>query len=348
MRIGIVGGSGYAGGELLRLLLRHPQAEITAVTSRTYDGEYVFMVHPNLRGFTTLKFSSLSLSDTSKKCDLVFLSTPHGTSKDMVPTLLEAGVKVVDLSADFRLRDASDYPRFYGWQHTHPELLEKAVYGLPELHRQEIRKADLVACSGCMAAASILAMAPVVKAGLVEKERIVIDTKIGSSGGGSEPTQASHHPERFGSVRPYKVVGHRHTAEIEQEIGFVSGVKPRVAFTPHSVNMARGILATCHAWTAGKPEESAVWKSFRQSYNDEPFVRMVKYKKGVYQLPDPKVVIGTNFCDIGFELDGHTDRLVILSAIDNLVKGAAGQAVQCFNIMLGIDERTGLDLIGIH
>lgn len=199
-----------------------------------------------------------------------------------------------------------------------------------------------------MAAASVLALAPVFKAGLIEKERIVIDAKIGSSGGGSEPTQASHHPERFGSVRPYKVVGHRHTAEIEQEMGFVSGVKPKVAFTPHSVNMARGILATCHAWTAGKLEESAVWKSFRQSYNNEPFVRMVKYKKGVYQLPDPKVVVGTNFCDIGFELDSHTDRLVILSAIDNLVKGAAGQAVQCFNIMLGKDERMGLDMIGIH
>jgi len=306
------------------------------------------MVHPNLRGITTLKFSPLDLSGLADKCDLVFLATPHGTSKDMVPSLLGEGVKVVDLSADFRLKDPADYPRWYGWDHTHPELLEEAVYGLPELHREEIKKADLVACSGCMAVASTLALAPSVRAGFIDRERIVIDVKIGSSGGGSEPTLASHHPERFGGLRPYKVVGHRHTAEIEQELTLVGGDDVKVAFSAHAVNMARGILTTCHLWLTQQVRERDIWRAYRGFYADEPFIRIVKYRKGLYRLPDPKVVVGTNFCDVGFELDTHVERLVVLSAIDNLVKGAAGQAVQCFNIMLGLDERTGLDIIGIH
>ena len=306
------------------------------------------MVHPNLRGITTLKFSPLNLSGLADKCDLVFLATPHGTSKDMVPPLLGEGVKVVDLSADFRLKDPADYPRWYGWDHTHPELLEEAVYGLPELHREEIKKADLVACPGCMAAASTLALAPSVRAGFIDGDRIVIDVKIGSSGGGSEPTLASHHPERFGGLRPYKVVGHRHTAEIEQELTLVGGNDVKVAFSAHAVNMARGILATCHLWLTQQVRDRDIWRAYRGFYDGEPFIRIVKYRKGLYRLPDPKVVVGTNFCDVGFELDTHVERLVVLSAIDNLVKGTAGQAVQCFNIMLGLDERTGLDIIAIH
>ena len=348
MRIGIIGGSGYAGGELLRLLIPHPEAEIASVASRRFAGEIVYLVHPNLRGITTLKFSPLDLSGLADECDLVFLATPHGTSKDMVPSLLEEGVKVVDLSADFRLKDPADYPRWYGWDHTCPELLEEAVYGLPELHREEIKKADLVACSGCMAVASTLALAPSVRAGFIDGERIVIDAKIGSSGGGSEPTLASHHPERFGGLRPYKVVGHRHTAEIEQELTLVGKDNVKVAFSAHAVNMARGILATCHLWLTQQVRERDIWRAYRGFYADEPFIRIVKYRKGLYRLPDPKVVVGTNFCDVGFELDTHVERIVVLSAIDNLVKGAAGQAVQCFNIMLGLDERTGLDIIAIH
>ena len=348
MRIGIVGGSGYAGGELLRILLPHPEAEIHVVTSRRFVGEYVHMVHPNLRGITTLKFTALDLSELVKKCDLVFSAVPHGSSMEMVPSLLEQGIKVVDVSADFRLKDLQGYPKWYGWKHAHPELLEKAVYGLPELHREAIKAADLVACPGCMAAAAILALAPVVKAGFIEREKIAIDAKIGSSGGGNDPTPASHHPERFGGVRPYKTVGHRHTAEIEQELTLVCGSQVRVALSPHAINMARGILATCHTWLTRELSDRDLWTAYRDFYDDAPFVHIVKYRKGLYQLPDPKVVVGTNLCDIGFVLDDHVDRLVILSAIDNLVKGAAGQAVQCFNIMLGLNERTGLDMIGIH
>ena len=348
MRIAVVGGSGYAGGELLRLLIPHPEAEITLITSRRYAGEPVYMNHPNLRGITTLKFSPLDVSKLADNCDLVFLATPHGTSKDLAPALIERGLKVIDLSADFRLKDRGGYPTWYGWEHPNPELLEKAVYGLPELYKEEIAGAELVACPGCMAGASILALAPVVKAGYVDESRIVVDAKIGSSGGGIDPSPAGHHPERFGGLRPYNVVGHRHTAEIEQELSALGGGEVKVAFSPHSVNMARGILATCHLWLEKPLEERDVWKAYRELYGDEPFIRIVKYKKGLYQLPDPKVVVGTNFCDIGFELDDHVNRLVALSAIDNIVKGASGQAVQCFNIMMGLDERTGLNLIGIH
>ena len=348
MKIGIMGASGYAGGELLRLLLPHPEAEVEFATSSRFSGEFVHMVHPNLRGSTKLKFTPPSIPRMTEDCNLIFLATPHGVSKDMVGDFLEAGVRVVDLSADFRLNDPKDYPKWYGWEHPHPELLSDAVFGLPELHREEIRGANLVACSGCMAGASILGLAPLVKTAFVEKERITIDAKIGSSGGGSDPTLASHHPERFGALRPYKVVGHRHIAEIEQELTLAGGHLLKVGFTPHAVNMARGILATIHIWLNRPLRDRDIWAAFRKAYSDEPFIRLVKSRKGLYQLPDPKVVSGTNFCDIGFELDPHAGRLVVFSAIDNLVKGAAGQAVQCFNVMQGLDERTGLEHVGLH
>jgi len=348
VRVGIIGGSGYAGGELLRLLIPHPKAEISLVTSRRFTGKYVHMIHPNLRGITNLKFSTPNLSELAEKCELVFSAAPHGSSMNTTPPLLEQGVKVLDISADFRLKDQADYPKWYGWKHIHPELLEKAVYGLPELHRDEIRKADLVGCPGCMANAAILALAPLTRGDIIDREKIVIDAKIGSSGGGSEPTLASHHPERFGGVRPYRTVGHRHTAEVEQELTSLCGSEVKVAFSPHAVNMARGILTTCHAWLTQQVDDRDLWKRYRGFYGGEPFIRIVKYRRGLYQLPDPKVVVGTNFCDVGFELDNHVERLVVLAAIDNLVKGAAGEAVQCFNIILGLDERTGLDMVGFH
>jgi len=204
-RIGIVGGTGYVGSEILRLLLLHPQVEVTMVTSRQTTGEYVFNVHPNLRGITQLKFVPLSITEIQKNCDLVFTATPHGGSMNLVPRLLETGIKVIDMSADFRLKEPGAYDKWYGWTHTNPELLKEAAYGLPELHREEIKKARLVACPGCMATATILALAPFVRASLVENKHIIADLKIGSSGAGSKPTIASHHPERFGGVRPYKV-----------------------------------------------------------------------------------------------------------------------------------------------
>ena len=348
MKIGIIGGTGYVGGELLRLLLLHPHVEVTMVTSRQTAGEYVFNVHPNLRGLTQLKFVPLNVAELKKNCDLVFTATPHGGAVNLVPKLLEAGLKVIDMSADFRLKNPDDYDKWYGWKHTNPQLLSEVAYGLPEFHRQEIKSANLVACPGCMATATILALAPVIKANLVEKNRIVVDVKIGSSGAGRKPTIASHHPERFSGVRPYKVQGHRHLAEVEQELGNLAGESMTVSFTPHAVNMVRGILSTVHAFLKAPLTNKDVWKTLRSTYEGEPFIRFVKYQKGPYKLPDPKVTMGTNFCDIGFELDPHANRLILFSAIDNMIKGASGQGVQCLNIMMGIDESTGLKSTGFH
>ena len=348
MRIGIIGGSGYVGGELLRLLLLHPQVEVTMVTSRQSAGEYIFNSHPNLRGLTQLKFVPQDIAELQKNCDLVFTATPHGGSVNLVPKLLEAGLKVIDMSADFRLKNPADYETWYGWKHAHPELLQEAAYGLPELHREEIKKARLIGCPGCMATATILALVPIIKADLVEKNHIVADLKVGSSGGGSKPTAASHHPERFGGVRPYKVVGHRHIGEIEQELTALTNEPVVVSFSPHAVNMVRGILATIHAFPKQPITAKDVWKALRGAYEGEPFIRFVKYQKGCYQLPDPKVTLGTNYCDIGFELDPHANRLLMFSAIDNMTKGASGQGVQCLNLMMGIDETTGLKSTGFH
>ena len=290
----------------------------------------------------------LDVAELQKNCDLIFTATPHGGSVNLVPKLLEVGLKVIDMSADFRLKNPADYETYYGWKHAHPEMLKDAVYGLPELHREEIKNAKIIACPGCMATSAILGLAPVVKAGLVEEDKIVVDLKVGSSGGGSKPTASSHHPERFGGVRPYQVAGHRHTAEVEQELNALGSEPVKISFTPHAVNMVRGILATIHTFPKQKLENKDLWRALRGMYGNEPFVRLVKYQKGPYQLPDPKVTLGTNFCDVGFEIDEHANRLLLFSAIDNMTKGASGQAVQCMNIQLGIDETAGLKSTGFH
>jgi N-acetyl-gamma-glutamyl-phosphate/LysW-gamma-L-alpha-aminoadipyl-6-phosphate reductase len=348
LRIGIIGGSGYVGSELLRLLLLHPQAEITMVTSRQSVGEYIFNVHPNLRGLTQLKFVPQDMAELQKNCDLIFTATPHGGSVNLVPKLLEAGLKVIDMSADFRLKNPADYETYYGWKHAHPEILKEAAYGLPELHREEIKNARLIACPGCMATSAILGLAPIVKAGLVDKDKIVVDLKVGSSGGGSKPSISSHHPERFSGVRPYKVVGHRHIAEVEQELNALTNELVKISFTPHAVNMVRGILATIYTFPKQPITNKDIWKALRAQYEGEPFIRLVKYQKGPYQLPDPKVTLGTNYCDVGFEIDEHANRLLLFSALDNMTKGASGQGVQCMNILMGIDETTGLKSTGFH
>jgi [amino group carrier protein]-6-phospho-L-2-aminoadipate/5-phospho-L-glutamate reductase len=347
LKVSVIGASGYAGGELLRLLLNHPSCEIESVTSQRYSGEPVYRVHPNLRGTTALKFDKNS-SANMRDSEVVFTALPHGKSSDVVSALLEKGKRIVDLSADFRLKNPSDYETYYGYRHNHLSVLEKSVYGLPELHRQEIRKADLVSVPGCMATASILGLAPIVREQLVDPFKIVVDSKIGSSGAGVSPTLASHHSERSEGVRPYKATNHRHIAEIEQELSALSKGRIKISFTPHAVDMVRGVLATIHAFSDKRIEKKDVWKAYRSSYSDEPFVRMVSDNRGLYGLPNPKASQGTNYCDIGFELDSHSDRLVVFSALDNLTKGAAGQAVQCFNIMTGTDERAGLSTLALH
>jgi N-acetyl-gamma-glutamyl-phosphate/LysW-gamma-L-alpha-aminoadipyl-6-phosphate reductase len=350
VRVGVVGASGYAGGELLRLLLKHGKVDLTFATSKRNAGEYVFRVHPNLRGMTEMQFIDNDVSKMTGLADVVLTAMPHGQSIQMVSQLASSGLKVVDLSADFRLKNAADYPVWYGFEHPDPELLAKFVYAVPELNRDEIAKASLASSPGCMAITSILAMAPLFKQRGVEFDRdhIVVDAKIASSGSGGKPSLSTHFSERFGVVRPYKPTGHRHTGEIEQELSWLSEKKVTVSMSAHAINMVRGILSTCHVFYEGDLQNSTVWKMYRALYNGKPFIRLVKDKKGPFRLPDPKVVIGSNFCDVGFEIDERGHRIVAVAAIDNLIKGAAGNAIQVMNIMLGLDEKQGIYDAPLH
>ncbi len=343
LRVSIVGASGYTGGELLRLLLFHPKVEIGQATSERLAGKPVAKAHPNLRGVTRLKF--VSAGDLAP-CDLLFLCLPHGETMTRWDELSGLAPKIIDLSADFRLRDEDAYRLHYRREHQRPELLAHFVYGVAELHREAIRAADRVACAGCNATASLLALAPLYRADWVEPDRAVIEVKVGSSEGGARASEASHHPERSGCVRSFSPVGHRHAAEIEQELSFHRPA--RVHFSATSVEMVRGALATCHVFLTEDVDERAVWRLYRQAYGEEPFVRIVKERDGLYRYPEPKLLAGANYCDVGFARDPHARRLVVVSAIDNLMKGAAGQAVQNMNLMCGFPERTALEFPGLH
>ncbi len=346
IRVSIAGGSGYAGGELLRLMLGHPAAEVCQVTSERLTGKFVRNVHPNLRGATLLKFCRL---DELTPCDVLFLCLPHGESSRRIDDFLRLAPRIVDLGADFRLRDPAAYQRWYGRPHPRPELLERFVHGLPELHRVELRDAELVACAGCNATASLLALRPLWETGLAESA--VIEVKVGSSEAGAAVTKGSHHPERSGALRSYKPTGHRHTGEIVQGLATATdaaGGGAEVHFSATAVDMVRGVLATCHVFTSQRLDDKALWRVYRRAYGIEPFVRIVKERSGIHRCPDPKLLAGTNYCDVGFECDPDSNRVVVLSALDNLMKGAAGQAVHAFNVMHEIDERTGLEFDGLH
>mgnify|MGYP001772492851 CR=1 FL=1 len=341
MRVAILGGSGYTGGELLRLLAFHPHVEVTVVTSREHVGKPIHFVHFNLRGFYRgLRFSGIDLDVIASRADVVFSALPHGASLNYVPKLLEVGLKVVDLSADFRLKRPEDYKEWYGFEHPYPDLLSKAVYGMPELHREELRGATLIASPGCNATAAILALLPLVKGNLVDLDRIVVDVKVGSSERGSNPSPGSHHPEREGAMRPYEAEGHRHAAEVSQELSLVAGRPVKVSMVPHSVGAIRGALASAHSWLVRDVSELDVLRVYSETYSKEPFVRIVKGLPPGY--PDPKYVIGSNFADVSFALERRVLRVTGFAAIDNLVKGAAGQAVQAFNIAMGFEETEGL------
>lgn len=341
--VSIVGGSGYTGGELLRLLLLHPEVTVQQVTSERLAGKPVGRAHPNLRGMTNLKFNAMA--DLSP-CDVLCLALPHGESMQRCTELFGLGERVIDLSADFRLHDPADYPVWYGHEHAHPEMLPQFVYGLAELHRDRIRETRHVACTGCLAATAILSLAPLMKAGAIDPTRLILEGKIGSSAGGNKADEASHHPERSGAVRSFKPTGHRHTAEMMQELNF--GVRPQIHFSATAIELVRGILMTAHTFVTGELTEKDVWGIYREAYGPEPFIRIVKERQGIFRYPEPKILAGTNYCDIGFERDPFSDRLVVMGALDNLVKGAAGQAVQAINLMFGFDERTGLEFPGLH
>lgn len=336
--VSIVGGSGYTGGELLRLLLLHSHCTVQQVTSERFAGKFVYNAHPNLRKATRLKFCAIS---ELEPCDVLFLCLPHGQSMGRIDEFRQLAPKIIDLSADFRLKDAALYESYYGRAHERLDLLGSFAYGLPELHRESIQKADFVACPGCNATATVLALFPLHRQGLIESA--VVEVKAGSSEGGNAASDASHHPERSGAVRSYKPTGHRHVAEMKQELP-----GPAIHFSATSIEMVRGILATCHVFLSSDVAEKDVWKIYRAHYADEPFIRIVKERSGIHRYPEPKLLAGTNFCDIGFERESGSNRLVVISAIDNLMKGAAGQAVQNFNLMLGLSESTGLEFPGLH
>ncbi len=338
VRASIVGGSGYGGGEVLRLLLGHPHAEVAQVTSRQQAGKFVHAVHPNLRGRTQVKFTT---PDQLEKCDVLFLCLPHGAASKDIERYTSLAERIVDLSADFRLRDPAGYRKWYDWEHPAPAWLDRFVYGLPELQRERIKGARYVSGVGCNATASNLALLPLARKGLIE--RALVDLKVGSSEGGAESGPGTHHPERSGAMRSFAPTGHRHQAEILQELGDFE-----LHFSATAVEAVRGVLCTAHVFLKQKLSDRELWPIFREAYGAEPFVRIVKERQGIHRFPDPKILAGTNYADVGFEADESSNRVVVISAIDNLMKGAAGSAVQAMNLMHGFEETAGLEFAGLH
>lgn len=336
---GIVGGSGYVGGELLRLLLFHPQVEVTQVTSASQAGRYVYTVHPNLRGVSDLKFIH---PDALEPVDVLLLAMPHGQAAGRIDHYAGLAERVIDCSADFRLRDPVEVERWYGRTHPAPEWLDRFVYGLPERRRDDLRGAHYASGVGCNATVSALALAPLADAGWLDQA--VVDVKVGSSEAGASASGSSHHPQRSGVVRSFMPTGHRHQAEIRQELGSAFGLH----FSVTAVELVRGALATCHCFLNREVEDKDLWKLYRGAYAGEPFVRIVKSRTGLHRYPEPKMLAGTNLCDVGFEVDADTGRVVVMAALDNLMKGAAGSAVQSLNVMMGWDETCGLTFPGLY
>ncbi len=339
IRAGIVGGSGYTGGELLRLLHFHPQVEVTQITSREQAGRYIHTVHPNLRGVSTLKFIH---PEALAACDLLFLALPHGTVARNIERYAGLAPKLIDLSADFRLGSASAYERWYGEAHPAPDWLGRFVYGLPEVNRERLSGADYVSGVGCNATAVNLALAPLARASLLQ--RAAIEIKVGSSEGGNKSNAGSHHPVRSGAVRSYKATGHRHLAEAQM----ILGCDLPIHFAVTAIEMVRGVHLLAHCYLTERLAERDIWRLYRGAYRGEPFLRLVSGKVGLHRLPEPRVVAGSNYCDIGFELDDDGQHLVVIAALDNLGKGAAGSAVQAMNLMHEFDETTGLEFPGVY
>ena len=334
----VVGGTGFTGGELLRILYQHPDFSVTQATSRSKERKTVGHVHPNLREMD-LRFTS---PEDLEPVDVLFAATPHGISMERIDAFQAAADTVVDLSADFRLDFESQYDEWYDG-HARPDLLDESEYALPEINRENLPGADLIASGGCNATAAILGLKPLFDADvLTGGEQIVVDVKVGSSEGGAGGGDASSHPERSGIVRPYAPTGHRHEAEIEAFLG------TSVSFTAHAVDMTRGASATCHVYPEAPVSKGDLWGAYRDAYADEPFMRTVAGGGGVYRYPEPKAVAGTNYGEVGFELDPGNRRVVVFSAIDNMMKGSAGQAVHAANIAVGLDETAGLEFAGLH
>ncbi len=339
----VLGATGYTGIELVRLLIAHPEVKLSYLSSESHAGEKFSDIHPQFCGRIDTILEPMQAERASETAGLVFCALPHGQSAPVVSTLLENGCRVVDLSADFRLKKAGLYKQWYGLEHDYPDLLEQSVYGLTELYRKEIAAASLVANPGCYPTSVLLALAPLLKHERVDPASIIIDAKSGVSGAGRAPKQPFHFPECTENFKAYRVASHQHIPEIEQELGRLAGTEIKVSFTPHLVPMVRGILSTIYLKLERQKTEEELAGLYQNFYAGCPFVRVLDAPV----LPETRLVRGSNYCDIALKMDRRTGRLIIVSAIDNLVKGASGQAVQNMNIMLDLAEDTGLKQVAV-
>ena len=338
IKAGIIGATGYAGSELVRLLTGHPEVEITHVTSQSYIGKAYAQVYENFQQINSLICEPSDMEALAEECDVVFMALPHGVAAKTVTKEILKKTKVVDFGADFRLQDPDIYEKWYGVEHTGRNLLPEAVYGLCEINRKKIRKARLIANPGCYTTCSILSLYPLVAQGVIEDNSIVIDAKSGVTGAGRGVALGSLYCEVNESIKAYKIASHRHTPEIEEQLGYAAGHPLTVLFTPHLTPMNRGILATCYGTLKKKVTYEEVKEIYQSYYEKEPFIRLTK--QGVY--PETKWVKGSNYLDIGFAIDERTNKILVIGALDNLGKGAAGQAVQNMNLLFGLDERMGI------
>jgi len=337
LKVAVVGATGYAGAELVRILSGHPEVKLTVITSRQYAGIRFDRVFPSMAGHIDLVCEDLSADNLCERADLFFLSIPHKIPMEIVPDLISKGKRVIDLSADFRFRDSETYEAYYQL-HTAKSLLEKAVYGLCEIYHDKIKTAELIGNPGCYPTSVLLPLLPLIKEGFLDTESIIADSKSGVSGAGRSLALSSHFCEVNESFKAYKVASHRHNPEIEEVLSRETGRTTRITFVPHLVPMTRGMLTTTYARLKADASSEHIRECLSNFYADSPFIRLCDDTR----LPDTKYVKGTNYCDIGFRIDNRTRCLILISAIDNLVKGAAGQAVQNMNIMLGFEETAGL------
>jgi N-acetyl-gamma-glutamyl-phosphate reductase len=340
-KVAMVGASGYIGEELVRLLFAHPYVDLVAATSRQFLGRTLTQAFPRFAHFekaTALTFSDADPTQLARDAEIVFLALPHGLAAEFAKPLLQAGARVVDLSADFRIKNPAIYKEFYGTDHPAPDLLGEAVYGLPEIYRGQIRNAKLVACPGCYPTSILIPLRPLIRRKAIDRRRILVTSLSGVTGAGRKVEADYLFAECNESMRPYGVPKHRHLAEIEQELSNLAGEKMVIQFTPHLVPVNRGILTTIYVDIGGDVVAVDPTLIFSSAYDQEPFVRLL----GEERLPDTKNVVGTNFIDIAWKIDNRTHRLIVMSALDNIVKGASGQAIQCFNLMCGFPETAGL------
>jgi N-acetyl-gamma-glutamyl-phosphate reductase len=342
IEVGIIGASGYTGAELIRILSNHPMVKLSYLTANKYRNQKVAMLYPHLAVCGDLSFIPYN-SEEVKKADIVFVAVPHGTSMKIVPDLFGFGCKIIDLSGDFRLKDESLYQKWYGLSHTFPSLLKEAVYGLPELYRHEIKRADFVTNPGCYPTSALLAVAPLLKKGLVSDEPLVINSCAGVSGAGRGLSLSTHFSECNESIEPYSIAEHKHTPEMEQEMSALFSKEVIITFVPHLVPITRGILTTAYCGVENSWKTSELIDLYQDFYKDEPFIRILE--EGSY--PKTKHVLGSNYCFIGIKMDEQTRKAIVVAAIDNLVKGASGQAVQNMNIMCGFKEDEGLKSVGL-